>query len=75
MTNPRFREYRLNRFASVETHDGGHTWQLINEVTGHPVWLNPDWDHPTPRIYATYEAAKGAAAHLQLHYLAVEAGR
>tara|TARA_Y100000310_G_scaffold249848_1_gene255986 strand:+ start:105 stop:323 length:219 start_codon:yes stop_codon:yes gene_type:complete len=62
--NPRFREYRLNRFASVSTDDDGWTWNVINEVTG----------LAAPRAYPTYSAAKAEAAHIKLHYRAVESG-
>ena len=73
MTN--FREYQLNRFASVSSDDAGASWNVINEVTGLTVSIDPFADYPTPRVYPTYKAAKAAAAHLKLHYLAVEAGR
>jgi len=64
MTAVATKEYRINRFASVEGNnfDG---WIVWNEVTG----LRQD------STYRTYSDARAAADHLKLHYGAVERGR
>lgn len=70
----RDREYPVTRFTSIFTEDGGRTWHVYNDVTGHPVWADADKDVPTAKEYPTYTAARISAYEIGSHYRSVAAG-
>lgn len=61
-----------NRFASMEQHPDG--WIVFSEVSGLPVYVDPDADEPQARCYPDYHSARAAMLEITEHYKAIARG-
>ncbi len=61
-----------NRFASMEQHSDG--WIVFSEVSGLPVYVDLNADHPEVRRYPDYQSARAAMLELTEHYKAISRG-
>ena len=59
-----------NRFASMEEQAGGG-WVVFNEITGEPVYLDPEADFPEARVFKTYGLARTVMSELTVRNMAI----
>ena len=63
-----------NRFASMEQDPNGQ-WVVFSEVSGLPVYVDPDADYPEIKYFPNYPAARAAMVELTERYKSISRGR
>ena len=69
MTTTNLRTYS-NRFASMEEQPGGG-WVVFNGITGEPVYLDPESEFPSARVFKTYGLARTVMCELTTRNMSI----